>query len=40
MVTARNGHLGTVQILITRGADINKKDKNGWTPLRRLTLSL
>lgn len=33
IVAAANGQLGTVNLLIEKGADINAKDKYGQTPL-------
>ena len=38
MYAAMKGHLGVVQLLIGRGADINKQDEaSGWTALMQAT---
>jgi ankyrin repeat protein/WD40 repeat protein len=34
---ARQGHISTVQLLIDKGADINKQSNLGWTPLHLAT---
>ena len=33
ITASANGHLECVEFLITKGADINNKDRNGWTSL-------
>ena len=30
---ARNGHKEIVELLIAKGADVDAKDEDGWTPL-------
>ena len=38
MYAAIGGHLSVVQLLIARGADINKQDRaSGWTALMQAT---
>lgn len=39
MYAAMGGHLAVVQLLIERGADINKQDEagSGWTALMQAT---
>ena len=32
-VAARRGHTATVKQLIQRGADVNRANEDGWTPL-------
>ncbi|GFR71000.1 ankyrin repeat protein [Elysia marginata] len=33
MLGSENGHVGVVELLVQRGADVIKADKDGWTPL-------
>ena len=33
MIATHSGHRDVAQLLIDRGADVNKADKDGWTPL-------
>ena len=33
ITASARGHLECVEFLITKGANINNKDENGWTPL-------
>ena len=34
-----NSHLPIVEYLISKGANINAQDKNGWTPLHHVSVS-
>ena len=36
-VAAANGHLDVVRFLVEQGTDMEKSDKNGWTPLLTAT---
>lgn len=31
-MAAENGHVGLVKLLVNKGADVNIKTQEGWTP--------
>ena len=33
IAAAKAGHCGCIELLIAKGASVNKTNKNGWTPL-------